>query len=80
MSRVIGAPCGDSTIELIKGADSSANQQVRNDLLCYLKCTKYQKWKIAEEKPDLCNIFEEVWVVRNKNVVPGLPHHEVLHE
>ena len=43
ISRVNGAPCGESQIHLFKGADSSEKRQLRNHVLVYLKGSMEQK-------------------------------------
>jgi hypothetical protein len=49
--------CGDTTTKLFKGADGSVYQQVRGDILTYLKDSKSQKLCLKEEKPDLWKMF-----------------------
>ena len=49
MNRVNHCPCGETEIELYRGADSSENQKMRESLLVYLKGSKRDKeefkWK-----------------------------------
>ena len=73
INRVNGAPCGDTTIQLFKGADSSENQEVRKDLQVFLKGTKAQKRILQHEKPDRWTSFERVWEIRRRHIVPNLP-------
>ena len=51
ISRANGAPCGDTTIQLFKGADSSINQELRH-ILTFLKGTKNQKAQLKREKKE----------------------------
>lgn len=53
INRVNQCPCGDSVIHLFKGADSSALQDRRKDLLVYLKGSKKSKAALHQENPDL---------------------------
>ena len=43
ISPTNGAPCGDTKIQLFKGPDSTANQELHTDVLLFLKGTKFQK-------------------------------------
>lgn len=73
MNRCNGAPYGDTTIQLFKGADSTAYQQLREDVLIYLKGTKPQKSQLQRKKQEQWSIIKEVWDLRNRHLVPYLP-------
>lgn len=73
MNHCNGAPCGDTTIQLFKGADSTEYQQLREDVLIYLKGTKPQKSQLQQEKQEQWSIIKEVWDLRNRHLVPNLP-------
>lgn len=73
ISRAKGAPCGDTAIQLFKGADSSAKQHLQNDVLVFQKGTKEQKEQLKQRNPGRWGFFEEVWAVRNRHIVCNLP-------
>ena len=73
ISRVNGAPCGDSQIHLFKGADSTEKQELRNHVLVYLKGSIEQKAKLKSEQPMCYEYIESVWNIRSKHMVPNLP-------
>lgn len=75
ISRVSGCPCGNTTIQLYRGADSSEDQVTRSKLLLFLKGSKKQKLEIQQENPELYSYFSSVWEVRNSHMVHGLPSH-----
>lgn len=71
ISRVSGCPCGNTTIQLYRGADSSQDQVTRSKLL-FLKGSKKQKLKMQQENPEL---YSSVWEVRNSHMIHGFPPH-----
>ena len=73
ISRTNGAPCGDTSIQLFKGADSTDNQELRGDVLIFLKGTKAQKSQLQKDKPERWSPIKEVWDLRNRHAVPNLP-------
>lgn len=73
INRVNGCPCGDTVINLYRGADSSEQQEVRKCLLQYLKGTKGQKVALKREKNHLYAYFERVWHLRECHMVKDLP-------
>ena len=79
ISRTNGAPCGDTKIQLFKGADSSTNQELRADVNTYLKGTVAQKEQLKEENPDRWANMEKVWKIRSRHMVAGLPPQYVLY-
>ena len=79
ISRTNGAPCGDTQIQLFKGADSSDNQDLRADILIFLKGNATQKQQLMEEKPERWASMEEVWGIRNRHMKTGLPQQYVFY-
>ena len=65
ISRCNGAPCGESVIHLVKGADSSRNQELRASALVFLKGTKVSKDRLKKDKPDDYELIQQVWEIRN---------------
>ena len=53
MDRVNHSPCGETVIDLFKGADSSSLQQQSKHLLVYLKGSRKKKLEIRKNKPQL---------------------------
>ncbi len=72
ISRVDGCPCGDTVIQLYKGAISDI-QAKREKLLIFLKGSKAQKKALQQEDPHAYSYFSVVWDVRNRHIVPNLP-------
>ena len=77
VSRCNGAPCGDARINLFKGADSAANQELRKDILIYLKGTKSEKQSLRQRK-DKWEFIDKIWQMRNRHMVSDLPAQYVL--
>lgn len=73
VNRVDGCPCGETTIHLFKGADSTAEQETRKYILIYLKGTKSQREALKKEKPSLYAYCEQVWQIRRSHMIPDLP-------
>ena len=78
ISRVNGFPCGDTVIHLFKGADSAYNQELRKDFLIYMKGTKIQKNELKRQNPERWAFINDVWQLRNRHLVPGLPSQYVF--
>ena len=53
IDRVDNSPCGDGTIKLFKGADSSSNQKLRKYVIQFLKGSKAQKNRLQVHHPDI---------------------------
>lgn len=71
-----GSPCGESSIILLKGnQDDLAKkyQERRPHLLTFLKGSKKQKEKLKTDQPILHDYFCDIWALRNRHMVPGLP-------
>ena len=73
INRVDGSPCGETNIHLFKGADSSANQDLRLHLLHYLKGTKAQKERLRQAHREVYDHIERIWTIRNNHMVKDLP-------
>ena len=73
ISRVDGSPCGETTINLFKGADSTSNQELRARLLQYLKGSKVFKRKLQESDPQMYDFIDRIWQIRNDHMVEDLP-------
>ena len=71
--RTNGAPCGNTTIQLFRGANSSSFQDKRKEILVFLRGSKLQKLKLEKEKPELWQSIKEVWDVRERHHVQGVP-------
>lgn len=71
LNQVDGSLCGETTIRLFKGADSSERQRVRPYLIQYLKGSK-QREALQAEQPSLYLYFEKALMLRNNQMVEGL--------
>ena len=81
ISKCDGAPCGESTIVLMKGnQDDLAKkfQERRPHLLIFLKGSKKQKEELKADQPILYDYFSDIWSLRNRHMVPGLPSQYVF--
>ena len=73
ISRVSGCKCGDTTISLYEG-DKTDDRQGKRDLLnIFLKGSQVAKDTLQRDHPELFSYFEEIWSVRNRHIVQGLP-------
>lgn len=61
ISRCDNAPCGETTIRLYKGADSTAKQELSSSALTYLKGSKLQKSLLKQNNPEMYERIERVW-------------------
>ena len=73
ISRANHCPCGETVINLYKGADSSEKQEVRKILIQYLKGSKQQEESIKRDHPELYHNFKQVWAIRERHMVTSLP-------
>ena len=73
IKRVNGCPCGQTVIHLDRGANSSHLREKRNDLTIFLKGSKKKKRQLKKEKLELYEYFNNIWDVRQRHEVPGLP-------
>ena len=72
ISRVSGAPCGSTVIQLFKGPKESSHVTSRDDLLIFLKGTKRDKERLKLTCPSLYSFLQKVWDVRSRHMVKGL--------
>jgi len=61
ISHTNGAPCGDTQIQLFKGADSNHNQDLRAGILIFLKGNATQK-QLLMEKPERWGLWKKCGV------------------
>lgn len=76
ISRCNGAPFQDSKISLFKGSknDLAAKLQSRRPSLdIFLKGSKTAKEALKMEQPTVYDFYEEIWDLRNRHMVKGLP-------
>ena len=73
ISRCDNAPCGETAIRLYKGADSTDKQELCSSVLTFLKGSKLQKRSLKETNPTVYERIENVWQIRQKHMVQGLP-------
>ena len=74
INRVNGCPCGETTIHLFRGADSTEQQETREKLLIFLKGSVTKKKLLQTENPTLYSEFQLIWNIRANHMVPGLPY------
>lgn len=73
IQRVNNAPCGDTVIRLYPGADSGSNQELREHVLAYVKGSREKKQELLKTDPTTYNFIKEIWDVRSRHLVTGLP-------
>jgi hypothetical protein len=73
INRVNHSPCGETVIQLYKGADSSTKQHMRTYLLQYLKGSKEQKEALKREQREYYDYFDMIWNLRNQHMVKDIP-------
>ena len=71
IERCNQCPCGKTVIHLFKGIQ--ADYERRKKLIIFLKGTKKQKQCLKDEHPALYKHFSEIWDIRTRHMVPGLP-------
>ena len=71
--RSLQCPCGDGVIELFKGATSTQEQYYHDKLKVFLKGSKKKKQVLQREDPEVYKLFQTVWDVRSRHMIPGLP-------
>ena len=70
---VNGCPCGEGTIKLYEGADSTTYQELQGKVIQFLKGTKQQKRNLQQQHPETYAYIESVWAVRNSHMTRDLP-------
>jgi len=73
IQRVNNAPCGDTVIHLYPGADSGSKQELREHVLAYVKGSREKKQELLKTDPTTYNFIKEIWDVRSRHLVTGLP-------
>lgn len=79
ISRVNKCPCADTVVHLYKGTESSEIQGLRTTVKTFLKGKPSLKKKLKEEHPKEYQRIEDVWNLRARHLVPGLPDKYVFH-
>ena len=75
MNRVNGCPCGDTVIELYKGADSTKQQEDRVHILQYLKGSKVE---LKKQNPSMYEYCEKVWQIRQNHMMKNMPSNYIF--
>lgn len=81
ISKCDGAPCGESSIILMKGNQDDLAKKYkerRPHLLTFLKGSKKLKEELKAAQPILYDYFSDIWALRDQHMVPGLPSQYVL--
>ena len=81
IKRVHGAPCGNGTINLLKGSSSEFAKHAtdrRLKLLTFLRGTKKEREALKKLEPTLYAYFQEVWEVRSRHMVKNMPEQYVF--
>ena len=71
--RVNGTSCGNTTIQLYKGAKDSEQVRIRENLLIFIKGSKKSKRTLLQKEPEQYAYFQTVWDICSRHMVPGLP-------
>ncbi|XP_068757506.1 uncharacterized protein [Montipora capricornis] len=79
LSRLNKCPCADTVIDLYKGTDSAEKQKLRTIVKTFLKGKPSLKKKLKEDHPSDYQWIEDVWNLRARHLVPGLPDKYVFH-
>ena len=79
ISCVNKCPCADTVVHLYKGTESSEIQGLRTMVKTFLKGKPSLKKKLKEEHPKEYQRIEDVWNLRARHLVPGLPNKYVFH-
>ena len=67
ISRVNGAPCGATDIQLYLGASSSEYQQENNLLKIFLKGNKKEKKALEKNHPEMCAKINSIWELKKRH-------------
>ena len=73
ISRVNGCKCGDTVVNLYEGDKSTERQRKRDLLNIFLKGSRASKEALQREHPDVYDYFQQVWDLRCRHMVQGLP-------
>lgn len=73
INRCNQCPCGETVINLYRGADSSKWQELRPLLIVFLKGKQQRVAELKQQHPEEFSFLTSVWSIRNRHMVPGLP-------
>ena len=73
MNRANGCPCGETRIQLFRGANLTVDQEKRTHLLQYLKGSLEQKQKLRVLQSDLYAHFERIRDIKLCHSVKNIP-------
>ena len=81
INRINKCPCADAdtVVHLYKGTESSEIQRLRTMVKTFLKGKPSLNKKLKEEHPKEYQRIEDVWNLRARHLVPGLPDKYVFH-
>ena len=79
VNHVNHCPCGDTVIQLFKGADAKEFIKYREPIKIFLKGSKKKKMLLSQEHPDLYRFFNDVWELCNQYMIKGYPCQYVFH-
>ena len=71
--RVNGTSCGNTTIQLYKGAKDSEQVRMRGSLLVFIKGSKKSKRTLLQKEPEQYAYFQTVWNILSRHMISGLP-------
>ncbi|CAB3988898.1 Chromatin modification-related YNG2 [Paramuricea clavata] len=78
ISRVDGAPCGDTNIRLYRGANSEDNQLLSGFVKTFLNGLKKQKWVLEMEHPHEYDHIKRIWDIRNSHINKSVPQRYIF--
>lgn len=79
ISRVNKSPRANTKIHLYKGTDSSCYQTLRAFVKVFLEGNSAEKDNLKNEHPGTYNWIDEVWSLRNRHLMSGMPSKYVFH-
>ena len=68
INRVSGCPCGETTIQLYRGADATTSEKILT-----FKGTRAAKEKLKQDDPEMYANFQFVWDIRQRHMINELP-------
>ena len=81
ISKCDNAAFGESSIRLFKGSRDDLARNYKNrrpHLITFLSGTQKKKEKLMKENPTLFEYFTEIWKLRDRHMVIGLPSHYIF--
>jgi hypothetical protein len=73
ISRVSGAPCGNTQIELFRGEKCPRNQELRDNVRLFMNGNKKQKEKLKKDSPGDYELIQNVLNVRERHMQKNVP-------